>query len=38
MCAYICIGRIDFMLQDKKLLEYTNLFLPDEYTDESLTK
>ena len=31
MCGYICIGFIDFMLKDKNLLEYTNLFSPVEY-------
>ena len=31
MCGYICIGFIDFMLKGKSLLEYTNLFSPNEY-------
>ena len=31
MCRYSCIGFIDFMLKDKSLLEYTNLFSPNEY-------
>ena len=31
MCGYICIGFIDFMLKDKNLLEYTNLFSPLGY-------
>ena len=26
MCGYFCIGFIDFMLADKKLTEFTNLF------------
>ena len=26
MCAYFCIGFIDFMLADKKLTDYANLF------------
>ena len=26
MCRYFCIGFIDFMLKDKSLLDYTNLF------------
>ena len=26
-----CIGFIDFILKGKTLLEYTNLFSPDEY-------
>ena len=28
--GYFCIGLIDFMLKGKSLLEYTNLFSPDE--------
>ena len=31
MCAYFCIGFIDFMLKGKRLLDYTNLFSPNEY-------
>ena len=31
MCGYFCIGFVDFMLKGKSLLEYTNLFLPNEY-------
>ena len=27
----LCIGFIDFMLKVKRLLEYINLFSPDEY-------
>ena len=30
-CAYFCIGFIDFMLKNRSLLEYTNLFSPDDY-------
>ena len=30
MCGYVCIGFIDFMLKGKSLLEYTNLFSPNE--------
>ena len=30
-CGYFCIGFIDFMLKGKSLLEYTNLFSPNEY-------
>ena len=26
MCGYFCIGFIDFMLEGKSLLEYSNLF------------
>ena len=31
MCGYFCIGSIDFKLNGKSLLEYTNLFSPNEY-------
>ena len=31
MCGYFCIGFIGFMLKGKRLLEYTNLFCPNEY-------
>ena len=31
MYEYFCIGFIDFMLKWKSLLEYTNLFSPNEY-------
>ena len=31
MCGYFCIRFIDFMLKGKTLLEYTNLFSPNEY-------
>ena len=31
MCGYFCIGFIDFMLKCKGLLEYTNLFSPNDY-------
>ena len=30
MYEYFCIGFIDFMLKGKSLLEYTNLFSPNE--------
>ena len=29
--GYFCVGFIDFMLKGKRLLEYTNLFSPDDY-------
>ena len=29
--GYFSIGVIDFMLKDKRLLEYTNLFSPNDY-------
>ena len=31
MYEYFCIGFIDLMLKGKSLLEYTNLFYPNEY-------
>ena len=31
MCGYFCIGFIDFMLKDKSLLDYKNLFLLNDY-------
>ena len=31
MCGYFCIGFIDFMLKGKSLLEYINLFSPNDY-------
>ena len=31
MCGYFCIGFIEFMLKGKSLLEYTNLFSPNEF-------
>ena len=31
LCGYFCIGFIDFMLKDKILLDYTNLFSPNYY-------
>ena len=31
MCGYFCIGFIDFMLKGKILLDYTNLFSPNDY-------
>ena len=31
MCGYFCIGFTDFMLKGKSLLEYTNLFCPNDY-------
>ena len=31
MCGYICIRFIDFMLADKKLTDYTNMFSPDDF-------
>ena len=31
MCGYFCIGFIHFMLKGKNLLDFTNLFSPNEY-------
>ena len=31
MCGYICIRFIDFMLADKKLTDYTNMFSPYDF-------
>ena len=31
ICGYFCILFIDFMLKDESLLDYTNLFSPNEY-------
>ena len=31
MCRYFFIGYIDFMLRAKNVLDYTNLFSPNEY-------
>ena len=31
MCGYFCIGFIDFMYKGKGLLEYTNIFSPNDY-------
>ena len=30
-CGHFCIGFIDFMLKKKSLLDYTNLFSPNNY-------
>ena len=31
ICGYVCIGFTDFMLKGKNLLDYANLFSPNEY-------
>ena len=31
MCGYFCIGFIDFLLAEKTLTEYTNLFSPNKF-------
>ena len=31
MCGNVCVGFIDVRLKDKSLLDYTNLFSPNNY-------
>ena len=31
MCGYYCIGFIDFMLEGKRWLDYTNLYSTNDY-------
>ena len=31
MCGYFCMGFIDFMLKIENLLDYINLFFPNDY-------
>ena len=31
MCSYFCIRFIDFMLAAKTLIDYTNLFSPNDF-------
>ena len=31
MCGYFCIEFINYMLEGKKLLVYTNLFSPNDF-------
>ena len=31
MCEYFCNGFINFMLKGESLLQYTNLFSPNDY-------
>ena len=31
MCGYFCIEFINYMLKDKTLLDYTNLFSPNNF-------
>ena len=38
MCRYFWIGFIDFLLKSKNLLEYTNLFSPNDYENNDKTK
>ena len=36
MCGYFCFGFIDFILKGKSLLDYTNLFSPNDYENTKL--
>ena len=31
MCGYFCIGFIDFLLEGKRLTDFTNLFSPNNF-------
>ena len=31
MCGYFCIKLINYMIKGKTLLEYTNLFSPNDF-------
>ena len=31
MCGYFCIGLINYMFKDKSLIDFTNLFLPNNF-------
>ena len=31
MCGYFCIGLINFMFNGKSLIDYTNLFSPNDF-------
>ena len=37
ICGYCCIGFIDLMLKGKSLLDYTNMFSPNEYENNHKT-
>ena len=32
MCGYFCIGFIDFLLKDKTLTDFTNIYSPNNLT------
>ena len=38
MFGYFCIGILDFMLESKILLDYINLFCPNEYKENDRIK
>ena len=31
MCGYVCIGFIDFMFENKSLIDFTSLFVPYDF-------
>ena len=38
MCGYFCIGFIDFMFAGKTLIDYTNMFSPQDFNkNDSIT-
>ena len=37
MCGYFCIAFIDSMLKGKSLIEYTNLFSPNDFKQNDKT-
>ena len=38
ICGYFCNGLIDFILKNKSLLDYANLFSPNKYEkDDKIT-
>ena len=38
MCGYFCIEFINYMLKDKTLLDYTNLFSPNDFQNDRVIK
>ena len=38
MCGYFCIKFIDYMFDDKTLIDYTNLFSPHEFKKSIIIK
>ena len=34
MCGFYCIAFIEYMLKEKSLLDYTNLFSPNDFKRE----
>ena len=34
MCGFYCIAFIEYMLKEKSLLDYTNLFSPNDFKKE----